>query len=146
MISAILFDLDDTLLENDINRFLPSYLQSLGKFIAPRLDPSRLTDALMAGTQAMLRNDDPEITLQQAFDAIFFPMVGLNRASLGPEFDRFYQEGYPLLKGLELAEIDELMASFRFENCSARHELIRIIKTEQGVSQSLLSERQKDDK
>ena len=56
------------------------------------------------------------------------------------------EDFYPLLKGLELAEIDELMASFRFENCSARHELIRIIKTEQGVSQSLLSERQKDDK
>jgi FMN phosphatase YigB (HAD superfamily) len=100
MISAILFDLDGTLLENDIHRFLPAYLQSLGEFMAPRLDPSRLTEALMAGTRSMLRNDDPEITLQQAFDAVFFPMVGLDRASLGPEFDRFYQEGYPLLKGL----------------------------------------------
>jgi len=98
MFSAILFDLDGTLLENDINRFLPAYLQSLGKFMAPRLDPSRLTDALMTGTQAMLRNDDPEITLKQAFDAVFFPMVGLDRASLGPEFDRFYREEYPLLK------------------------------------------------
>jgi len=100
MISAILFDLDDTLLENDIDRFLPAYLQTLGKFMAPRLDPSRLTEALMAGTKAMLRNEDPEITLQQAFDATFFPMVGLDRAGLTPEFDRFYREGYPLLKDL----------------------------------------------
>jgi FMN phosphatase YigB (HAD superfamily) len=100
MISAILFDLDDTLLENDIDRFLPAYLQSLGKFMASRLDPSRLTEALMAGTKAMLRNEDPEITLQQAFDAVFFPMVGSERASLTPEFDRFYQDAYPLLKGL----------------------------------------------
>ena len=100
MISAILFDLDDTLLENDIDRFLPAYLQSLGKFMASHLEPSRLTEALMAGTKAMLRNDDPEITLQQAFDAVFFPMAGLDRASLSPEFDRFYAEGYPLLKEL----------------------------------------------
>ncbi len=100
MISAILFDLDDTLLENDINRFLPAYLQSLGKFMATRLDPARLTEALMAGTRAMLRNEDPEITLQEAFDGVFFSMVGLDRASLDPEFDRFYREGYPLLKPL----------------------------------------------
>ena len=55
------------------------------------------------------------------------------------------EDFYPLLQGLELTEIDELMASFRFECCSARAELIQIIKTEQGVSKSLLSESQKKD-
>jgi FMN phosphatase YigB (HAD superfamily) len=99
MISAILFDLDETLLENDIHRFLPAYIQSLGKFLAPHVDPARMTDALMAGTRAMLRNDDPEVTLQQAFDSVFFPAVGLERAKLESEFDQFYRERYPLLKG-----------------------------------------------
>jgi FMN phosphatase YigB (HAD superfamily) len=100
MISAILFDLDDTLLASDIGRFLPAYLQSLGKFLTPSLDPARLTDALMAGTKAMVRNDDPEITLQQAFDSVFFSMTGLDRARLAPDFDRFYREHYPLLADL----------------------------------------------
>ena len=46
------------------------------------------------------------------------------------------EDFYPLLKGLDLAEIDQLMASFRFENCFPRQELVQIIKTEQGVSQN----------
>jgi hypothetical protein len=45
------------------------------------------------------------------------------------------EDFYPLLKGLDLAEIDELMASFRFENCVPRHELVRILREEQGVNQ-----------
>jgi FMN phosphatase YigB (HAD superfamily) len=100
MISAILFDLDDTLLESDIGRFLPAYIKSLGKFMAPSLDPALLTKALMAGTQSMLDNSDPEITLQQAFDSVFFSMIGLDRARLAPEFDRFYREHYSLLADL----------------------------------------------
>jgi len=100
MISAILFDLDDTLLENDIERFLPEYLQTLGKFMAPRIEPARLQDALMAGTRAMQANTDPEITLQQAFESVFFPKLGLERELLLPEFDRFYAECFPTLKDL----------------------------------------------
>ncbi len=100
MISAILFDLDDTLLENDIERFLPAYIQALGKFMAPRIDPARLQEALMAGTKAMRTNTDPEITLQQAFEGVFFPMLGMARGPLVPEFDRFYAERFPLLKEL----------------------------------------------
>ena len=40
---------------------------------------------------------------------------------------------YPLLRNLDLAEIDELMASFRFERCLPRQELVQIIKREQGI-------------
>ncbi len=100
MISAILFDLDDTLLENDIEKFLPAYLKTLGKFMAPRIEPARLQDALMAGTKAMMKNTDPEITLQQVFDSVFFPMLGMEREPLLPEFDRFYAERFPGLKDL----------------------------------------------
>ena len=100
MISAILLDLDDTLLENDIEKFLPEYLQALGKFMAPRIDPARLQDALMAGTRAMLKNTDPEITLQQVFDSVFFPKIGMEREPLLPEFERFYAERFPALKDL----------------------------------------------
>jgi FMN phosphatase YigB (HAD superfamily) len=100
MISAILFDLDDTLLENDIEKFLPAYLQALGKFMAPRIDPARLQDALMSGTRAMQENTDPEITLQQAFEAVFFPKIGMEREPLVPVFDRFYADRFPALKDL----------------------------------------------
>jgi FMN phosphatase YigB (HAD superfamily) len=98
MISAILFDLDDTLLDNPMDDFLPAYFRSLGKFMAPRIDPARLQDALTAGTQAMLENTDPEVTLREAFDSVFFPQLGLERGPLLPEFERFYAENFPLLR------------------------------------------------
>jgi hypothetical protein len=41
---------------------------------------------------------------------------------------------YPLLRGLEEADIDRLMASFCFENCRPRPELVQIIKQEQARS------------
>jgi hypothetical protein len=56
------------------------------------------------------------------------------------------EDFYPLLHGLSLAEIDQLMASFRFENCFPRQELVQIIKKEQGVSQNSLPSTQKDEK
>jgi endoglucanase len=38
------------------------------------------------------------------------------------------EDFYPLLKGLEYEEIDELMASFQFKNCVPRQPLVEIIK------------------
>jgi hypothetical protein len=42
----------------------------------------------------------------------------------------------PLLQGLTFDEINTLVASFKFRNCSPRHELIEIIKNEQHVLQN----------
>ena len=56
------------------------------------------------------------------------------------------EDFYPLLQGLDFSEIDELMASFRFDNCSPRYELAQIVQREQGVPQSLSPDDQKDDK
>jgi hypothetical protein len=39
----------------------------------------------------------------------------------------------PLLQGLTFDEINTLMTSFKFENCSPRLELIEIIKKEHQV-------------
>ena len=44
------------------------------------------------------------------------------------------EDFYPLLQGLPEAEIDALMASFLFENCSVRPELVQIIKQEHQFS------------
>jgi endoglucanase len=41
------------------------------------------------------------------------------------------EDFYPLLQGLDMKEIDSLMASFKFENCCVRQELTDIIKKEQ---------------
>lgn len=43
------------------------------------------------------------------------------------------EDFYPLLQGLTLDEIDELMASFQYKSCSPREELIQIIKKEHKI-------------
>ncbi len=47
------------------------------------------------------------------------------------------EDFYPLLQGLDIDEIDGLMASFQFKNCSPRQPLVEIIKKEQQVPSNL---------
>ena len=44
------------------------------------------------------------------------------------------EDFYPLLQGLDFDEIDALMASFHYQNCSPRQQLVQIIKKEQQIS------------
>lgn len=44
------------------------------------------------------------------------------------------EDFYPLLQGLDCDQIDKLMASFLFQNCSPRQELVNIIKRENQVA------------
>jgi aryl-phospho-beta-D-glucosidase BglC (GH1 family) len=43
------------------------------------------------------------------------------------------EDFFPLLQGLDFDEIDALMASFQFKNCSPRQQLVQIIKKEQQI-------------
>ncbi|MGD2162318.1 MAG: hypothetical protein PVG04_04440, partial [Anaerolineales bacterium] len=65
MIRTVLLDLDDTLLINSMDSFLPAYFQRLGAYLSDVADPDRMLAALMAGTQAMLANDDPSQRLER---------------------------------------------------------------------------------
>jgi FMN phosphatase YigB (HAD superfamily) len=58
MIKAILFDLDDTLLGNDMDRFIPPYFEMLGNYVAHRYPKDKFLQALLAGTDAMITNQD----------------------------------------------------------------------------------------
>ena len=47
------------------------------------------------------------------------------------------EDFYPLLHGLDYAEIDALMSSFQFKHCAPRQQLVQIIKKEQQFSVNL---------
>lgn len=96
---AILFDLDDTLLVNPMDSFIPAYFQALTEFAADELEPRRLIDQLLRATRAMDEDGDPGRTNEQAFADVFFPGLGRERGDLEPLFDRFYREGFPSLRG-----------------------------------------------
>jgi FMN phosphatase YigB (HAD superfamily) len=97
---AILFDLDDTLLANPMDTFVPAYFRALTGFMAGELPPRLLIDQLLRATRAMDDNDDPARTNEQAFADVFFAGLGRDPAELKPSFDRFYRDAFPGLRSL----------------------------------------------
>lgn len=97
---ALLLDLDGTLLENDMDTFVPAYLRALASFAAPLVAPDRLIPVLLAATGAMNRNDGTGPTNQEAFAAAFYPALGRERSELEPVFARFYAERFAELRPL----------------------------------------------
>jgi FMN phosphatase YigB (HAD superfamily) len=97
---TLLLDLDDTLLNTNMDVFIPAYFQALSGALADKVAPEVMLPALMGGTKAMLANTDPALTLREVFDAHFFPRLGLDRAVLQERIDRFYDEVFPGLGSL----------------------------------------------
>lgn len=97
---TVLFDLDDTLLSNDIHAFLPAYLKALGNYLRSKYPAEVLVRELLAATGVMVANHDPRITLEEAFDSAFYPALGTTRAELDGEINRFYEEIFPGLRAL----------------------------------------------
>jgi FMN phosphatase YigB (HAD superfamily) len=97
---TLLLDLDDTLLDTNMDAFIPAYFQALSGTLAGMVAPETMLSALMGGTQAMMLNKDPTLTLREVFDAHFFPKLDLERAVLQEQIDHFYDEVFPTLGSL----------------------------------------------
>ena len=97
---TLLLDLDDTLLNTNMDVFIPAYFQALSGFLADLVPPDVMLPALMTGTKAMLANLDPVLTMRDVFDAHFFPELKLDVAALQYRIDHFYDEVFPKLGSL----------------------------------------------
>ena len=97
---TLLLDLDDTLLETNMDVFIPAYFKALSVALAEKVAPEVMIPALTGGTKAMMVNTDPALTLRDVFDAYFFPRLGFDRSSLQKAIDRFYDEIFPTLGAL----------------------------------------------
>jgi FMN phosphatase YigB (HAD superfamily) len=97
---TLLLDLDDTLLNTNMDAFIPAYFQALSGALADVVAPDVMLPALMGGTKAMLSNRDPGLTLREVFNAYFFPKLALERSFLQHRIDRFYEESFPKLGSL----------------------------------------------
>jgi FMN phosphatase YigB (HAD superfamily) len=100
IVTLLLFDLDDTLLGNEMNNFIPVYLQALAKRMSTVADPGLLINTLLSATRQMIANPSPGQTLEEKFDAAFYPPLGLVRSEVQGIIDAFYAEDFPILKGL----------------------------------------------
>ncbi len=100
MTLTLLLDLDDTLLDNDINAFLPVYLKALGNHMSRYVQPGVMVQKLMAATQVMLKNNSALRSLEHSFDEAFYPAIGHSKSDLRPTLEYFYGEVFPELQGL----------------------------------------------
>jgi FMN phosphatase YigB (HAD superfamily) len=94
---AVLFDLDGTLLENDMDAFLPPYFQMLSSRFSHLLPPEKFLRDLMEATNVMMANDGRK-TNEEVFAEAFYPMVGLPREELEPIFYAFYANDFDRLQ------------------------------------------------
>jgi FMN phosphatase YigB (HAD superfamily) len=96
-IQAILFDLDGTLLSNNMDAFLPHYFELLGSRMAHVMPPEPFLAHLMRATRAMIANDG-RATNQEVFAKSFFPVNGHSREEVEPLFRDFYANDFPSLR------------------------------------------------
>lgn len=98
MISTLLIDLDDTLLINDMDEFIPAYLNKLGQHLDPILPSKVMIRQLYVGTQAMMTNNDLDKTLAEVFAENFFPFLEVSPEELLSHIGSFYAEEFGKLR------------------------------------------------
>lgn len=97
---TLLLDLDDTLLVNPADIFVSAYFQKLAAHLAPHVEPTAMIQALKAGTRQMVQNLQPDCTLKEEFDSVFYPSLHVQPESLEATLQQFYAEVFSSLKGL----------------------------------------------
>lgn len=103
MVAGVLFDLDGTLLDIEIDSFLLRYLDELAAHVADvaegAVGPDEVRHAVMAGTKAMMGIH--EGTNREVFNARVLELIGvdLTRPEMVDALDYFYGELFPRLQG-----------------------------------------------
>lgn len=98
-INTILLDLDDTLLKNSTDKFLPAYMFSLSNALTDFAPAAEIVALVMNAIQTMQDNNDPHITNEDAFYAQFLTSLKCTRDEIKPTIDSYYKNEYPKLKG-----------------------------------------------
>jgi FMN phosphatase YigB (HAD superfamily) len=96
----LLFDLDDTLLDSNIESLVPVYFQKLAAHLADIVPPGQMLPELMRSTMAMYRNSRVDQTLEEVFSAEFYPALGTTRETMADQIEQFYDEIFPSLQPL----------------------------------------------
>ena len=98
-IKDFLFDLDDTLLGNDMEgAFLGRYLDMLSRKVAHLCEPRAFVQLLWQCSEAMVRNEDSSRTLQQVFWDEFAIRTDIPETALLPVLTDFYANDFPTLE------------------------------------------------
>lgn len=94
---TLLLDLDDTLIDTNLDAFVPAYFQALGQHMSGRVSPEVMLGALISGTSLMTESEDPTRTLEEIFDSRFYPKLGIAKQDLIDVIEDFYDTIFPTL-------------------------------------------------
>ncbi|HEX7557403.1 MAG TPA: DinB family protein [Leptolinea sp.] len=95
---SVLFDLDDTLINNNAEHFTRVYLGVLGKYLKSDVDPQKMVAALLEGTRMMVTKTTIAGTLENTFDRSFYPAIGFSKDQLAGKLGNFYETIFPVLE------------------------------------------------
>ncbi len=98
MLQAILFDLDDTLLGNHMDNFMPGYFSLISQYAQDVMDKKQFLQELMICTQYTVESTDLALTNRDVFWQAFEQRNGMKPAELEPFFEQFYRTQFPQLR------------------------------------------------
>ncbi|MFX0040955.1 MAG: HAD family hydrolase [Promethearchaeota archaeon] len=96
-IKAILFDLDNTLLDIDLDKFIPEYLRLLAQSVSHLIPPKKFISKILKASKAIEENNGRKKN-EEVYADIFFPLEGYSREAIKPYFDKFYEQDFSKLR------------------------------------------------
>lgn len=112
---ALLLDLDDTLLKNPMEAFLPPYFRALGEVVSEFVAPERWQKALRHAIRGVMAEAGGEVTVHERIWREIVAELAVERGPLQRRVERFYDEEFGVLDG-PTAPVDgapELVAAAR---------------------------------
>ncbi|HIP73584.1 MAG TPA: HAD family hydrolase [Anaerolineae bacterium] len=100
MLKAVLFDLDDTLLQTFTDAFLRRYFAVIGRYAAELMPPEKLLAELQYCTKMTIQNTDTAVTNHDVFWQCFSQRNNLDPVETEAYFDRFYRQEFPKMQNL----------------------------------------------
>jgi HAD superfamily hydrolase (TIGR01549 family) len=99
-LQAVLFDLDDTLLGNNMDKFVSGYFGVLSQHAAARFARDQFLQDLLISTQTVIQNSDASTTNWDVFWNSFCARTGHDLAELESFFAEFYAEKFGQLQAV----------------------------------------------
>jgi len=99
-IQAVLFDLDGTLIDVDMNRFVPIYLHRLTEYMSDQVNPVHATQTLHNAVAAMFANADASRTLENILLEALESELAITPERYAECLEQFYQNDLEELRPL----------------------------------------------
>lgn len=94
------FDLDGTLLQVDMQRFIPDYVEGLARVCADLAERHRFSEVVLKATWGLLQNDRGEYSNQQLFHSVIERHLAISPDLFNQRLQRYCLEQLPALAPL----------------------------------------------